>query len=111
MAASRERIAEIVSALAEQTKRGPIGTPASAYQELEELLRAGSTRALPDPAKLAALAGMGRLLSEDQRWPDAAATYAKLRDADTPFPEAAAGLGRWAASQPLVPPSRLVTRS
>jgi tetratricopeptide (TPR) repeat protein len=93
-AASRERIAEMVSALAEQTKRGPTGTPAAAYQELEELLRAGGTRPLPDPAKLAAQAGMGRLLSEDQRWPDAAATYANLRDADTRFPEAAVGLNR-----------------
>src|SRR5262249_4721491 len=76
-AASRERIAEMVSALAEQTRRGPTGTPAAAYQELQELLRAGGTRLLPDPAKLAAEAGMGRLLSGAQRWAGAAATYAK----------------------------------
>ena len=91
-ALSRERIAVIVGALAERAERVPTGTAAAAYQELEELLRAGETQSLPDPAKVAAQAGMGRLLSEDRRWRDAAAMYATLRDADTRFPETAVGL-------------------
>ena len=91
-AASRRRIAAIVSALAAQAETRMTRTPAAACQELEELLRNVGPRPLPDPAEAAARAGMGRLLSEDRRWLDAAGDYAWLRNSGSLFPEADVGL-------------------